>query len=123
METGGCLSNAEDKDKELATPSAARLLLYSYVQRNVNVQDNTTQYLERLWIRNHVDKYVITKHYYQFAVQFDCNSKKHKEAMGKYEDKQGEGKHNVEAPGITLRLRPRANKNLHMPLGYPPGNL
>ncbi|XP_003380456.1 cleavage and polyadenylation specificity factor subunit 3, partial [Trichinella spiralis] len=27
-------------------PSAARLLLYSYVQRNVNVQDNTTQYLE-----------------------------------------------------------------------------
>ncbi|KRX67012.1 hypothetical protein T06_6970, partial [Trichinella sp. T6] len=26
-------------------------------------------------------------------------------------------------PGITLRLRPRANKNLHMPLGYPPGNL
>ncbi|KRX64034.1 hypothetical protein T09_3530 [Trichinella sp. T9] len=30
-------------------PSAARLLLYSYVQRNVNVQDNTTQYLERVW--------------------------------------------------------------------------
>ncbi|KRX59180.1 hypothetical protein T06_9755 [Trichinella sp. T6] len=33
----------------LAMPSAARLLLYSYVQRNVNVQDNTTQYLERVW--------------------------------------------------------------------------
>ncbi|KRY61242.1 hypothetical protein T03_13030 [Trichinella britovi] len=31
-------------------PSAARLLLYSYVQRNVNVQDNTTQYLERVWL-------------------------------------------------------------------------
>ncbi|KRX33776.1 hypothetical protein T05_3793 [Trichinella murrelli] len=28
-----------------------------------------------------------------------------------------------EAPGFTLRLRPRANKNLHMPSGYPPGNL
>ncbi|XP_003380398.1 conserved hypothetical protein [Trichinella spiralis] len=33
-------------DCKLAMPSAARLLLYSYVQRNVNVQDNTTQYLE-----------------------------------------------------------------------------
>ncbi|XP_003380187.1 hydroxyacylglutathione hydrolase, partial [Trichinella spiralis] len=36
-------------DCNLATPSAARLLLYSYVQRNVNVQDNITQYLERMW--------------------------------------------------------------------------
>ncbi|XP_003380265.1 hypothetical protein Tsp_05979 [Trichinella spiralis] len=37
-------------DCKLATPSAAaRLLLYSYVQRNVNVQDNTTQYMERVW--------------------------------------------------------------------------
>ncbi|KRX40045.1 hypothetical protein T09_5038 [Trichinella sp. T9] len=27
------------------------------------------------------------------------------------------------APGFTLRLCPRANKNLHMPSGYPPGNL
>ncbi|XP_003380372.1 hypothetical protein Tsp_06083, partial [Trichinella spiralis] len=34
---------------KLAATSAARLLLYSYVQRNVNVQDNTTQYLERVW--------------------------------------------------------------------------
>ncbi|KRX44522.1 hypothetical protein T05_10213 [Trichinella murrelli] len=33
----------------VTTPSAARLLLYSFVQRNVNVQDNTTQYLERVW--------------------------------------------------------------------------
>ncbi|KRY07468.1 hypothetical protein T12_12211 [Trichinella patagoniensis] len=52
METGGCLSNtsdAEGEDKELATPSAARLLLHSYVQRNVNVQDNTMQNLERVW--------------------------------------------------------------------------
>ncbi|KRX57976.1 hypothetical protein T09_12289 [Trichinella sp. T9] len=37
-------------DCKLATPSAARLLLYSYVQRNVNVQDNTTQYLEKVWV-------------------------------------------------------------------------
>ncbi|KRY45100.1 hypothetical protein T03_12471 [Trichinella britovi] len=29
----------------------------------------------------------------------------------------------VKAPGFTLRLCPRANKNLHMPSGYPPGNL
>ncbi|XP_003380408.1 nuclear transcription factor Y subunit B [Trichinella spiralis] len=36
-------------DCKLATPSAARLLLYLYVQRNVNVQGNTTQYLERVW--------------------------------------------------------------------------
>ncbi|KRX85053.1 hypothetical protein T06_3144 [Trichinella sp. T6] len=35
---------------KLATPSAARLLLYSFVQRNVNVQDDTAQYLERAWI-------------------------------------------------------------------------
>ncbi|KRY47585.1 hypothetical protein T03_16391 [Trichinella britovi] len=38
------------EDEELATPSAARLLLYSYVQRNkysfLDVKDNTTQYLE-----------------------------------------------------------------------------
>ncbi|KRX45174.1 hypothetical protein T05_7570 [Trichinella murrelli] len=27
------------------------------------------------------------------------------------------------SPGFTLRLCPRANKNLHMPSGYPPGNL
>ncbi|XP_003380397.1 hypothetical protein Tsp_06108 [Trichinella spiralis] len=27
------------------------------------------------------------------------------------------------APGFALRLCPRANKNLHMPLGYSPGNL
>ncbi|KRX64544.1 hypothetical protein T06_8429, partial [Trichinella sp. T6] len=92
-------SDAEEEE-ELATPSAARLFLYSYVQRNtysfLDLQDNTTQYLERVWfdycsvhvstvsshsalwfsslsqyrrmkllhslIRNHVDKYVITKH-------------------------------------------------------------
>ncbi|KRX51358.1 hypothetical protein T09_976 [Trichinella sp. T9] len=38
--------------------------------------------------------------------------------MGKYEDKQGAGKYKCEAPGFTLRLRPRANKNLHIPAGY-----
>ncbi|KRX21920.1 hypothetical protein T07_12030 [Trichinella nelsoni] len=27
------------------------------------------------------------------------------------------------SPRRRLRLCPRANKNLHMPLGYPPGNL
>ncbi|KRX35249.1 hypothetical protein T05_5326 [Trichinella murrelli] len=42
-------STSDAEDEELATPSAARRLLYSYVKRNVNVQDNTTQYLERLW--------------------------------------------------------------------------
>ncbi|KRX80809.1 hypothetical protein T06_11360 [Trichinella sp. T6] len=51
--------------------------------------------------------------------------------MGKYEDEQAMpqakfGKFrffkNI-APGFALRLRPRANKNLHMPSGYPPGNL
>ncbi|KRX22026.1 hypothetical protein T07_1211 [Trichinella nelsoni] len=37
-------SDAEDEEVSisLATPSAADLLLYSYVQRNVNVLDNTT---------------------------------------------------------------------------------
>ncbi|KRX85154.1 hypothetical protein T06_9706 [Trichinella sp. T6] len=39
------------KNCKLATPSAARLLLYSYVQRNLfDVQDNTTQYLEEVWV-------------------------------------------------------------------------
>ncbi|KRZ94549.1 hypothetical protein T08_412 [Trichinella sp. T8] len=46
-------SDAEDEEVSLATPSAARLLLYSYVQRNtcsfLDVQDNTTQYLEKVW--------------------------------------------------------------------------
>ncbi|XP_003380999.1 conserved hypothetical protein [Trichinella spiralis] len=41
-------------DCKLATPSAAHLLLYSYVQRKkysfLDVQDNTTQYLERMWL-------------------------------------------------------------------------
>ncbi|KRZ81858.1 hypothetical protein T08_10650 [Trichinella sp. T8] len=36
---------------------------------------------------------------------------------------KGEVKYNCKAPGFTLRLCPRANKNLHMPSGYPPGNL
>ncbi|KRX77010.1 hypothetical protein T06_12674 [Trichinella sp. T6] len=43
-------SDAEEEE-ELATPSAARLFLYSYVQRNLfDVQDNTTQYLEELLV-------------------------------------------------------------------------
>ncbi|XP_003380026.1 hypothetical protein Tsp_05757 [Trichinella spiralis] len=41
---------SDAEDEELAKPSAARLLLYSYVQRKVNVQNNTTQYLERMWV-------------------------------------------------------------------------
>ncbi|KRY36643.1 hypothetical protein T01_9111 [Trichinella spiralis] len=66
-------------------------------------------------IRNHVDKYVITKHYYQLkplslATYCKSKSKKTRKLWG-------------EAPGFALRLCPRANKNLHMPLGYPPGNL
>ncbi|KRX84364.1 hypothetical protein T06_1964 [Trichinella sp. T6] len=50
------LSGTSDPEEEevsisLATPSAARLLLYSYVQRNLfDVQDNTTQYLEEVWV-------------------------------------------------------------------------
>ncbi|KRY08774.1 hypothetical protein T12_8483 [Trichinella patagoniensis] len=45
---------SDAEDEELATPSAARLLLYSYVQRNtcsvLDVQGNTTQYLEKVWL-------------------------------------------------------------------------
>ncbi|KRY16728.1 hypothetical protein T12_14693 [Trichinella patagoniensis] len=32
-------------------------------------------------------------------------------------------KSTVKAPGFAPRLRPRANKNLHIPSGYAPGNL
>ncbi|KRX33985.1 hypothetical protein T05_15880 [Trichinella murrelli] len=67
--------------------------------------------------KNHVDKYVITKHYHQLPLslatfyKFKCKStSKTRKLWG-------------EAPGFTLRLRPRANKNLHIPAGYPPGDL
>ncbi|KRY07465.1 hypothetical protein T12_13289 [Trichinella patagoniensis] len=127
-------------------------------------------------IRNHVDKYAITKHYYQLMplslatyvhftfINLNVNQSKKTRKLW------GEGKHNCEvslrvsqaridvkpqalpsgyAPGQIkicifpqaipqaiystifdlrgprrrLRLCPRANKNLHIPAGYPPGNL
>ncbi|KRY15344.1 hypothetical protein T12_2929 [Trichinella patagoniensis] len=88
-------------------------------------------------IRNHVDKYAITKHYYQLMplslatyvhftfINLNVNqSKKTRKLWNMRSIVKGEsGKNRREARGITLRLRPRANKNLHMPLGYPPGNL
>ncbi|KRX32053.1 hypothetical protein T05_886, partial [Trichinella murrelli] len=52
--TGTSDAEEEEVSISLATPSAARLLLYSYVQRNtcsfLDVQDNTTQYLEKVWV-------------------------------------------------------------------------
>ncbi|KRY15310.1 hypothetical protein T12_5642 [Trichinella patagoniensis] len=83
--------------------------------------DENQQSIKYTKIRNHVDKYVITKHYYQLmplSLATYCFLDLSVKRQGSYGVKC-----NCEAPGFTLRLRPRANKNLHMPLGYPPGNL
>ncbi|KRY36603.1 hypothetical protein T01_7620 [Trichinella spiralis] len=81
-------------------------------------------------IRNHVDKYVITKHYYQLKPLSLATVNLSLKRQGSYGVKssiivKGEVSIIVKpmAPGFALRLCPRANKNLHMPLGYPPGNL
>ncbi|KRY36642.1 hypothetical protein T01_9111 [Trichinella spiralis] len=86
-------------------------------------------------IRNHVDKYVITKHYYQLKPLSLATVNLSLKRQGSYgvkvrihfldsESVKGNmAKVKPMAPGFALRLCPRANKNLHMPLGYPPGNL
>ncbi|KRX37150.1 hypothetical protein T05_16264 [Trichinella murrelli] len=51
--------------------------------------------LNMFFLQRYVDKYVITKHYYQL----------------------------MPTPRRRLRLCPRANKNLHIPAGYATGNL
>ncbi|KRX13092.1 hypothetical protein T07_8617 [Trichinella nelsoni] len=82
--------------------SAARLLLYSYVQRN---------------IRNHVDKYVITKHYYQLMLLSLATSGFRRKGNITNLKRKGTSM-KINSPRRRLRLCPRANKNLHIPAGY-----
>ncbi|KRY20611.1 hypothetical protein T12_11990 [Trichinella patagoniensis] len=71
-------------------------------------------------IRNHVDKYVITKHYYQLMPL----------SLATYIKRQGSYGVKISItvkvegnPRRRLRLCPRANKNLHIPVGYAEGVL
>ncbi|KRY54835.1 hypothetical protein T03_16347 [Trichinella britovi] len=117
-------------------------------------------------IRNHVDKYVITKHYYQLMplslatyARIHFSSGFREAVKGNMAKVKPQALPSGYAPGQIkiciclqaipqaiystifdlrgflckfliasgprrrLRLCPRANKNLHMPSGYPPGNL
>ncbi|KRX44832.1 hypothetical protein T05_13443 [Trichinella murrelli] len=70
------------------------------------------------WSSNHVDKYVITKHYHQLMPLSLADVRIHF-SSGFRDAVKG----NMANPRRRLRLCPRANKNLHIPSGYPPGNL
>ncbi|KRX37151.1 hypothetical protein T05_2780 [Trichinella murrelli] len=96
-----------------------------------------------LHIRNHVDKYVITKHYYQLMPLSLATVNKSPKRQGSYGVKPqalpsgyapGQIKiciclqaipqaiystiFDLRGPRRRLRLCPRANKNLHIPAGY-----
>ncbi|KRX57602.1 hypothetical protein T09_15168 [Trichinella sp. T9] len=70
----------------------------------------------------YVDKYVITKHYYQLMPTVNKSPKRQGSYGVKVSTVSGEGpkwkgKYCI-GPRRRLRLCPRANKNLHIPAGY-----